>query len=269
MFGELEMFIAAVLLALLSAGLFVGVHFSRKRLATLIIAKAKTAAELTETATSVGREIGAGGFRELVELVGAIECPEPLVSPLGQARCVSYSMRVVREYEEDVEERDAQGKVTRRTQRGSETLQSDDRQCPFALRDATGVLPVSPVGADFDGMVESVSKFERGEAGTTLRLGSFSLSIPGGLGGRRRTLGYRYTEQIFPVDRPVTLIGEATDAGGALTIRKGADHGLIVSTRTRQALRGSAETRAKVMGVGGTLAAVGAVVCAILGVVRG
>lgn len=263
------MFIAAVLLALLSAGLFVGVHFSRKRLATLIIAKAKTAAELTEMATSVGGEIGAGGFREVVELVGTIECPEPLISPLGQARCVYYSMRVVREYEEDVEHRDTQGRVTRRTRRGSETIHSDDRQCPFALRDATGVLSVSAVGADFDGTVESVSRFEQGETGTTLRLGSFSLSIPGELGGgRRRTLGYRYTENIFPLDRKVTVIGEATDAGGALSLRKGADTSFIVSTRTRQELRGSAETRAKVMGVGGTLAAIGAVVCAILGAVR-
>jgi hypothetical protein len=181
---------------------------------------------------------------------------------------VAYSMRVVREYEEDVEERDAQGKVTRRTQRGSETVHSDTRQCPFGLRDATGALPVSPVGADFDGMTESVSRFERGEPGATLRLGSFSLSIATG-GGRRRTLGYRYSEQVFGVDRPVTVIGEATDAGGGLTVRKGADTSFIVSTRTRQELRGSAETSAKVMGVGGTLAGIGALVCGILGVVRG
>ncbi len=263
------MFLGAFLLALLGAGLFIGVHFTRKRLATLIIAKSKKAAELLESVSAVGKEIGGGGYRELVEIVGDVTCPSPLTSPLANQACVAYSMQVVREYEEDVEDRDDKGNVRRRTQRSSETIHSDSRRCDFGVRDTTGELPVLANDADFDGMVETVSRFDNGAGnGSTISLGSFNLTVNLGGGGRRRTLGYRYTESIFPIGRQVTIIGEASDADGRLTLRKPKDLSFIVSTRTRQELRGSAETTAKILGVCGTLAFVAAVVVGILGIFK-
>lgn len=262
------MLIGAALLGVLGIGLFIALTFTRKRLATLLIARPKKVGELEELVRSIGQEIGGGGFKELVEVSGTLTCAQPLTSPLGNKPCVRYSMRVVREYEEDVEERDAQGKVTRRTRRGSETLQSDDQRCDFAVRDTTGELPVSATGADFDGMVQSVSRFENGPGGTSLSFGSFRLSLDTAMGARRRTLGYRFTEEVFPLDRQVTVIAEASDADGRLALRKG-DMSFVVSTRSRQELVGSAQTQAKVLGVCGTLSLVGAVVLAILGLVRG
>ena len=262
------MFIGAALLGALGIGLFIALTFTRKRLATFLIARPKKVGELLDTARSIGQEIGGGGFSELVEVTGTIGCAQPLTSPLGGKPCVRYSMRVVREYEEDVEERDSQGKVTRRTRRGSETLQSDDQRCDFAVRDATGELPVVAAGADFDGMVQSVSRFESGAGGTTLSFGGFRLSLDSALGARRRTLGYRFTEEIYPLDRQVTVIALASDADGRLALRKG-EMSFVVSTRSRQELVGSAQTQAKVLGVCGTLSLVAAVVLAILGLVRG
>ena len=261
------MLIGALLLALLGAGLFVGVFFTRKRLTALLMAASRTAAELLGTVKSVSGEIGGGGFKEVVEVVGTVVCASPMTSPLAGKPCVAYTMKVLREYEEDYEEKDSQGKVTKGTRRGSEVIQSDDRECDFTVRDATGELPVHARGADFEGMVESFSRFDPGAGGATLSIGSFNLTLSANT-ARRRTLGYRSSERIFPLGGRVTIIAEASDAHGQLALGKG-EQSFIVSTRTRQEMRGSAETKAKVLGVCGTLSIVGAVVCLVLGLVKG
>lgn len=40
---------------------------SGAKLVTLTVAKARTSGELAQTAKSIGQELGAGGFKELVE----------------------------------------------------------------------------------------------------------------------------------------------------------------------------------------------------------
>ena len=67
-----------VILMLIGLGLLVAYGFQRRKLVTLTVAKARTAGELAQTAKSIGQELGAGGFKELVEISGEIRCGRPL-----------------------------------------------------------------------------------------------------------------------------------------------------------------------------------------------
>lgn len=258
-----------IVLMLIGLGLLVAYGFQRRKLATLTVAKPRTAGELTQSAASIGQELGAGGFKELVELAGEIRCAQPLQSPLGGQRCVHFEMQVVREYEEDYEERDSKGNVRRGTRRGSETVASDTQSVEFQVADASGACDVAPGGASFDTLVQSVSRFEPGQggAGGVISFGGFSLQLNLG-GGRRRTLGYRYREEVLPVGRRVTVVGQVDDQSGRLTVRKGEDH-FIISTRTKAELMGSAKTNAQILSILGGVGLFGGLILLVIGLIKG
>lgn len=259
-----------IVLMLIGLGLLVAYGFTRRKLVTLTVAKRRTAGELATSAQAIAKELGAGGFNELVELSGEIRCDRPLTSPLGGQTCVHYEMQVVREYEEDYEERDSKGNTRRGTRRGSESVSSDSQNTEFTVVDNTGACGVAPSGASFDTLVQSVSRFEPGEAsrgGSVISFGSFSMQVNLG-GGRRRTLGYRYKEEILPVGRRATVIGRVDDQNGALVVRKGEDH-FIISTRTKEELVGSAQTTSKVLSIAGGVGLFGGLVLTVIGLIKG
>jgi hypothetical protein len=260
------MLVGGVVVAVLGLLLFVGVVFARRKIATLLMASRKTARELTESARVVGQEIGGGGFEELVELAGTVQCARPLQSPLGGRPCVHYEMKVLREYEEDFEERDSQGRVQRRTRRGSETLAQNSESVEFTVDDGTGAIAVVPKGASFDQLTKSVERFDPGPAGATLSFGMFQLAIDAGH-PTRRTLGHRYEEYVLPAGERITVIGRVDDEGGRLALRDGGPH-FILSTRTRAELLGSAKTTAAVLGVLGTIAVLAGIALAVVGLVK-
>ena len=223
--------------------------------------------ELQETSKSIAQEIGAGSFNQFVELKGSIMCETPLISELAKTPCVHYSMTVSREWEETYWDKDSEGRSVQRTRRGSDTVASNSRSIPFEVNDGTGAIRVDPAEAEFI-TEKAFSQFQPGEVqGTTLRLGSLAFNIGGiALGGGRRTIGYRYEEQIIPVNRDIYILGEAVDSTGALTVRKPSDKGkkFIISIKSEEALMKGINTAKILLLVFGLVFIIGGAVLLLL-----
>jgi hypothetical protein len=106
-------------------------------------------------------------------------------------RCAYYSSQVVREYLED-DDSDSDQR--------SEVVAHNEQFAPFFVDDETGSVAVNADGAEVDAR-QVVDRFERGTGGigSSISLGGATIQ----LGGDERTLGYRYTESILPVDAPI------------------------------------------------------------------
>lgn len=240
------MLAGGVVLIVVAAGLVVWHVVSRRKAGYLTAARRRSAGELRRSAETLARELGeSGGLDEMVELVGDVRCPEPLTSPLGERPCAHYRMRIVREYEEEYEQRESDGTVRRGTRRSSETMSTQSESRDFDLVDESGALRVRLEGASFDGLTETVNRFEPGEQmGANVSFGRFSMAL-GRLGPGRRTLGFRYHEVVLPLDRRLTVIGRANDAGGEVAVGAGGN-AFLVTTRSKSEIIGSAETTAKI-----------------------
>ncbi len=240
------MLVFGIILIVAAIGLVVVHVMARRKTGYLLAAQDQTAGALADIARRVAGEIGGGGYSEFVTLTGQAQCPQPLASPLGDRACLHYRMSVTREYEEDYEERDSEGRVRRRTRRGSETMSSQSEATDFTLVDDPGEIEVRVQGADFDGMVQTVDRFEPASSGFggQLSLGRWRMSV-GHLGHGRRTLGFQYREHILPYPASLTVVGQATDQGGGMNIASGGP-AFIVSTLSKQQMIGDAKKRASV-----------------------
>jgi len=223
-----------------------------------------TAAGLATEASDVAREIGAGSFTKVTEIKGLVECPSPLTSEMSGTACVWYRSTVTREYEESYTERDSDGKTRSGTRRGTETVSKNERRTPFLVRDETGAVEVEPDGAPVEG-VKVLSKFEQGDRGSTLSIGSFRLSL-GAIGGGRRTIGYKLEELALPVGARVYVLGEARDDGGRLRVARPAAKGgrFIITVKSEEQLVESARTGSRVTTVISAVCAVAAIVLFVL-----
>ena len=230
-----------------------------------------TAKALTESAASVAGEIGAGSFNQITEIKGKSVCDNPITSELAQKECVYYSMRITREYEEDYWDTDSEGRRTRKTRRGSDTVASNVRSTPFYVEDSTGKIKVNPEGCL--AVTETVmSKFEPGQRNTgRMKIGRFSIDFGGlsPLSGGRRTIGYRYEEEIIPIGRDLYVLGEATDKSSELQIAKPDDKKkkFIVSVKSEETLVKSAKSTSAGLMMGATVSAVAGTVVIVLNVV--
>lgn len=224
---------------------FVQKNYSTK-LQSIRLATSSTIAELQQLASEIAVEIGGGNLREYVKVRGTVRSDRPLISELKQEPCVYYSMRVVREYDEQYTTRDNEGKSRTETRRGSETISSNSQSIPFTLQDRSGELIVNPDGGDID-TVQVLNEFRNENSGSSISFGGFSLSITSGFGNGRRTIGYRYTESILPCDREVLVIGTAADEGGNVTLRKPiqSDKKFIISLKSEEELAKSTANAAK------------------------
>ena len=227
----------------------------QNRCSQLKLARACQAAELETTATAVAKEIGGGDWRDYVWLRGTPNAETPLTSDLKQLSCVCYTTTVVREYEETVREKDSDGRVTSRTQRGSETVSEYSQRIPFDLVDSSGQVRVEPEGAKIEA-VEVLNEFRPDSpTGGMLSYGSFSLALGSDRGqGNRRTLGYRYRETVLPLDRPVLVVGTASDRLAQEGHRTGtivleqptrADQPYIITLKSHEAITKSVDQSAK------------------------
>ncbi len=254
------MWIIGIILVAVGVLLAVFRNKQKDRLLDIKFVKTSTAAELTELQQAVAVEIGAGGFRRQAEVKGVCRTEMPLKAELSGQECVYYSMSVAERYEETVTERDAQGRSVTRTQTGSATVASNTRSAPFLLEDDTGRIAVDPSGAKIDG-IPAVNRYEPYSPGmTALKHGSFSLSLQlPGFGGRR-VLGYQYNESIIPTGAKLFVIGEASDAGGSLSIRKPEEKNkpFIVTVKSEEDLIRGKESGVKALFYG-------AIACFVIG----
>ncbi|MGB5975144.1 MAG: E3 ubiquitin ligase family protein [Nodosilinea sp.] len=246
------MAIAGIVFMIAGAVLWWVQNRQRQRCNQIKLARQTQAADLKATAAAVAAEIGGGSWRDYVWLWGTPQLSTPLISEFKQVACISHTSTVVREYEETVREKDSSGSVTTRTQRGSETISEYSQRVPFNLTDNSGQVWVDPEGAKIE-LVEVLNDFRPGApAGGMLSYGPFSLALGSDAGGARRTLGYRYREWVLPLDRPVLVVGTASDgqrqAAGSdrtstVVIEKPAqaDQPYIVTTKSHEAVAKSVD----------------------------
>jgi hypothetical protein len=144
-----------------------------------------------------------------VEVKGTLRCENPLYSEMAEESCACYVSRVTREYvsSSGPSSDDSPGSHHTR-QTASETLSESVQAVPFFVEDETGRVEVHPQGSEVDAK-EVVDRFEP-SASPGFTLGG----APVPFDEDARTLGYRYTESVLPVDAPVYVLGVVREGGG-------------------------------------------------------
>jgi hypothetical protein len=217
------------------------------------------AALMGQTETSGAAEASGLAPGTLIEVKGTLRCEEPLTSEMASERCAYYSSKVVREYlERDYDDDDVGG-----SDRRSEVVAQNEQFAPFSVEDETGSVAVNAEGAEVDAK-QVVNRFERntGSEGPSITLGGATIQ----LGGGERTLGYRYTESILPVDASVYVLGTVQEGGGIGAPPEDRGHRFVVSHRSEEALGQSLGKTVLWLGVGGIGALVVGVILLVIGI---
>ena len=208
------------------------------------------AALMGQTETSGAADMSGLAPGTLIEVKGTLRCEEPLTSEMSGERCAYYSSKVVREYLE----RDYDGDDDVGSDRRSEVVAQNEQFAPFTVEDPTGSVSVNAEGAEVDAR-QVVDRFERntGGEGPSITLGGATIN----LGGGERTLGYRYTESILPVDALVYVLGTVQEGGGiGAPISSDQGQRFVVSHRSEEALGQSLGKTVLWLGVGAIAALV-------------
>ncbi len=220
---------------------------------------------IQENYQKISGELGKGNYSEYVELKGISKSKHPLKSQHTNSDCVWYRSTVVREYEEEHYETDSKGNRQKVTRRGSENVSTVENGTPFELDDGTGSIKINTSGAEIVSK-QIYNQFKPGEYN-----GSIKINLGGILGGSsgRRTLGYRYVEDVIPLEQNLYILGEASDKDGSLEIKSPGDKKkkFIVSVKSEEELIKSYSTSAAIMLVAGIilpLLGIGAIIFAIL-----
>ena len=219
------------------------------------------AALMGQTGTSDASIVSGLAPGALVEVKGTLRCEEPLTSEMAGEWCAYYTSKVTREYlERDHDDDDDDVGSDRR----SEVVAHNEQFVPFSVEDASGVVAVNAEGAEMDAR-QVVNRFERntGNEGPSISLGGATIN----LGGGERTLGYRYTESILPVDAPVYVLGAVREDGGIGAPPPDAEgQRFVVSHRSEEALGQSLGKTVLWLGVGGIASIVVGVVLLVVGI---
>ncbi len=189
------------------------------------------AALMKSVQTSDASEASALSPGTLVEVAGTLRCEEPLISEMSNRSCAYYSSHVTREYLDNRRDDDNDRPGSNRR---SETLAENRQFAPFSVEDGTGSALVDAKEADIDAE-QVVDRFERntGGEGHSISFGGTTLSLAGG----ERTIGYRYTESILPVDAPVYVLGVVGDRGEISAPPKDrGDQRFVISYRSEEDL---------------------------------
>jgi hypothetical protein len=217
------------------------------------------AALMGQTETSGAADASGLAPGTLVEVKGTLRCEEPLTSEMASERCAYYSSKVIRKYLERDYDDDDVG-----SDRRSEVISQNEQFAPFTVEDETGSVAVNAEGAEVDAR-QVVNRFERntGGEGPSISLGGATVD----LGEGERTLGYRYTESILPVDAPVYVLGTVQEGGGIGAPPPG-DEGqrFVVSHRSEEALGQSFGKTVLWLGVGAIGAFVVGVILLVVGI---
>lgn len=213
-----------------------------------------------QTETSSASDVSGLSPSTLVEVKGTLRCESPLTSEMAGERCAYYASCVIREYMERDRHDDDTG-----SDRRSEVIAHNEQFAPFSVEDGSGTVAVNAEGAEMDTR-QVVDRFERntGSEGPSISFGGATLN----LGGGERTLGYRYTESILPVDAPVYVLGTVQHDGRIGAPESGSkEHRFVISYRSEEALGQSLGKTVLWLGVGGIGAIVLGVVLLVIGII--
>jgi hypothetical protein len=259
-------------------------HFLSKRASKRAVLMLTTETKLLGEVRSLVDEIradldgdGESGYSEHCELKGKLVSDEPVRGELSGQDVAIYEAKVVRVIETRRERRDDEGHVTVSWVKSNETLSSNRREASFYLEDDSGRVRVLPAGAEIQ-LDPIVERFEApsaveqlGGSQLSLGIGSFSMSLSGGVhGDQRRTLGYRFEERILPLNRDVYVLGEVADTSDGLVLRAGStkDDPFVISLKTEAELVRSKEASAKWLRLGAIVSLIGGIALVVMGLLK-
>jgi hypothetical protein len=212
--------------------IFLKVHLDEVRKAALV----------RRTPTSPAAAVATMPLGRLAEVKGTLRCPKPIKSALAGQPCAYARTWVERTYQQ--QERDSDGSV--RTVERTVTLASYVRVAPFFVEDASGRARVIPDGADIGGQT-AYDRFEERPAKARMKLGGHAVDLNHGLD----TLGYRFREEILPLDGPVYVLGVVTASGEIAAPTPGTrDAAFIISRRSEADLSSASQGDRLVMWCG-------------------
>jgi hypothetical protein len=234
----------------------------------------------TETRTCADVKAGAaasdqeGVYREPIELKGEVAPASPvLTAPLSGQPCVWYRTRVTHRFWGPVPRVNDTGGTYEGRGACQRVISSEGSGAPLTIDDGTGRLSIDPRGANVDGAEPSFDRFEPEGGGTfspwlsrLLRLDYHELGFLTADGeadsvSPANSIGYRREECILRPDSSLYVLGEVTDAPGALQVVKPEQAGeLLISSRSEEQLISDARKRSYAMRGAAVSAVVGAAI---------
>ena len=174
---------------IVAAGFWSFIQGRKKRRESQKIVKAKQTDldELTSTYASVRDGAGTGEFRAEVRAQGLVKCEAPLEAELSGTACVAYTI-LLREYVNNDE-----------GDRVAHDISTVRKGIPFTLQGVKGSIEVDPEGARIDGIQTLCAPLAEYK-------------------GKRGD--FENVETIIGLDRPVFVVGEASDASGRLRVER-------------------------------------------------
>jgi len=174
-----------------------------------------------------------GVFIGLVELKGAAQCEQPLVSYLAATQCVCYSFDIEERWSRWVTETVSDGKGGTRTvtrqESGWTTVASQIESTPFYVQDDTGSLLVRPEGA----RIEALGVFnETCSRSDPLYYGK---GPAGGIIDSDHVR--RFSEKAVPLQAPLFIVGQARERQDIVAPEIAADpkaSDYLISVRTQE-----------------------------------
>ena len=275
-----QTFIAGLVLVALSGLL----HYLSKRAlgraALMATTDTKRIADIQELVAQVRRELPgdeASGYAEFCELKGKLVSDEPVRGELSGEEVGIYHAEVLRVIETRRERRNDDGSVSVSWHKSNETLSSNRREATLHLDDGSGRLCVLTAGAEME-LDKVVDRFEPPAAvertsgqGLSLAVGSFSLNLSGShRGSQRRTLGYRFTEKVLPLNKPVYALGEVADTSDGLVLRKpnASSDPFVVSLKSETELIASKQSAAKWLKYGALASIIAGSALVVMGLLK-
>ena len=221
-----------IVLGIGAAALLVGLilvflgYRGRKKLGVMAATATVSASEAARRA----RE--APGSR--VEIVGAVQAEDPLLSPTGQIPCVYYGYKL--EHRMERRERNEQTGNWEKHEYW-ETVEDRKEQVPFMVRDSSGEVLVFPDGADFVAETRTNEGYGHGRDSrkSDSIAGEILESVLDAVDDDESVLGYKITESMIRVGQPVFVIGTTQRSGEVASVGKG-DGPFIISYKMEEEL---------------------------------
>jgi len=227
--------IAAILVAGGIVALIVGgyLKFKSGRIAKTPFVRTGEAASNPSTADSGGK----------VSVEGAVQCPQPLVSPVTGTPCLYYELKVV-------------GSWKAGDQTKSKTYVEEKTAAPFQLDDGSGGIPVDASGGGDMDLQKSFDETKKEGffadlkgavgKGEPILFGNYAFANP----PMSKANEFKCTERILPVPQQAFALGKLEQ--GVLT---GTGMlGIMLTGKSRDELLGSSSKNAKLAFIGGAAA---------------
>jgi hypothetical protein len=245
-----------LVLVAVAVGLLFVARSQNKKDRQLAVVETLTAAELVELQKTAAEAVGEGSFAQMVEVVGAAAPGDAglLTAPESGKEAVWHRTTITEHYYDY--ERDSDG--DRRRVQKTRTLSSSSSSESFSIQDKTGAVVVTIDDADID---EAPKTFDRMEKSVPKDMGSGVIaSVAEAFSNwNDDTIGIQREEWSLRPGQRLFVHGEVSDKAGRLEFGKSDGHPYMISTRTEEEMRKSAQKWGKIW-------AWGALGCGILGV---